>query len=398
MAARLVFETNNITEILDRVDDQYKDCFNGENWIETANGLGLNNNNEFVQELRKVKQYFKVYLNREGNSLFFNQDTNHSYKINDFEKKLTIVTMKDSGSWFISTGNISNILYRFEDMEIKFDKPIYEFTDDEIIYSINNTIDGYSFDPYYNTKKVLVIIEYISQIGITESKWNKYTDIKVLKKIIKTETGITNFLNEDLILDYIYTHVNLQKAIVPLMAYCGMTSKEAENLKIDNIKENGVILTNGKYERFLPLSSEIVRLLKQTAAIQESKDLDGKTIFYSSKSYVLKSGRTTEFDEPLSVSSMGMRIKEFANYIENMFGEKGVKYNVIRTVGMIHNVHKLVELGMDKKEAIYNTFAKFGDWKYSGYSEDGMFLNIKKTTGHDKKVRRYLEKERLYCD
>ncbi|MBS4456665.1 hypothetical protein [Tuanshanicoccus lijuaniae] len=404
MAAKLDFETEFITEILKIMDDKYKECFYGGNWIEQANKLGVNTNNEFVEALKKVKQYFKVSIYDEDKNGFkytykINYGKRHYYRINDFEKKLAIMSVYGTSDYrnFNSIVAMSNILFDYEQSEIKFNKPLYEFNDDEVIEAINNSIKGFAFNREYVLKKLTLILEYISQCGIkiTETSWGKYSESQEIKKIIKTNTRIVDVLTEDFIFNYIYWHRNLQISIVPLMAYSGMSFKEAVNLKTTDIENDGVTLSDGKRQRFLPLSAKIIDILRKAANTKEAIGSDGRIVCYYESIYVLKSTKSATAVTTASRSAIFQRLEEFTDYIEADIGEQKITYTIISNVGMFHYTDKLIEQGMNKDEAIYNTFAKFGDWEYSGY-EDGVFLNIERTPWFHKKVERYLEKERQY--
>jgi hypothetical protein len=249
--------------------------------------------------------------------------------------------------------------------------------------------------------------------------------IALLEKILSDTDNSSKIKTKKQLVEYVRSEKNRQISIVPLLIFEGIEvsragDDEMRNLKVEDIKEDGTIVIpstkgnegDGSYypERTIRLSEdamEAINLSLQQKVIERTVrggailefDLDFSSP-YLLKRAVTNSRGDQELGTKIPFGTLSTRYRKMKEKIENgegysLTGVNDLTLNSIRKSGQAYYIQKLINEGMEERDAIYECLKRFGEFSVT---ENGSEKSNRSSQGNRQRYNRLRRSWKSYVN
>lgn len=337
----------------------------------------------------------------------FEEESKNPFIFNQASKSIFIAHLSNIWESESSVEYAQLALEEVESYEIKFNKSLLLFSEDETVQTINSLGDRFSF---YGLKFRIKIYKdyynfYAKEYGIKEKDnlWARYQTTKNLSEILSVDEEERNLTRDDL-MSLFNTLINSQQGIIPLMIFEGVyMSRIDERDELRNLMKSDVHTKhisvraytdekdgrgfNMSVDRKLEMDQDVMKCIAKTSLSENMIRInkhDFESIDLIDTPYILRSmkGRRMKEDSQSQILSYGGAYNRFKecrkqmDSISSQFDDFSIKY--IANCGKSYYIKRYMEGGMSETEAIIKTLKRFGDWNTNGHHSQEVKLDTNK--------------------
>lgn len=383
-----MFNFRTLKENIEEMICRYKKVLSDEKDLEVLNCLASKD----IQKISAKKRVELTYnaetikqllgYNKPLAAIFTDEEEELDYKYGDLIKKNFIHSLTDKWETEKSIRTVARYLKEVEVIEDKFNKPVYEFNDEEVQYAIRDLFVNTNYYAVRLRVKSCMDMQamYAKYLSDDISKsWETYFKSDSFRTLVGQEDAISVREIKALfdILD------NAQDGVVPALIFEGVKLEDVEEdelrfLKKTDIKDGCVVVNKGKEtERRIEIPSDVERMvnsaIQQEFMVTTNKKRD--YIELADNEYVLRPAKTRRLDtedaSPMRYRGVFSRVRHIAEQFNATLSHKTMTPRSIRNSGKYYYINKYIAEGYDRWEAFRQTLKRFGEWKYSdGYEAE----------------------------